>query len=387
MELSIRYLSQALIQENAPRAGVLSKNTLVRRLLRRLYKKSRKRIIRYGLLTANLALLVLVVVFVVHNPKPASVVNQNSLASVSAANVVNPLDQLSSADIAVNVARLTNLPETPSVTNHAQSVNGLLAIVPSDTTIVAKPQVVATPLKSRKDIQTYVTQAGDTISGLAAKFGITSDTIRFSNNIGANTDTLTVGKTLLISPIDGLVYQVKSGDTIDSLASKYHANKDQIIAYNDAEITGLPPVGTNILLPNGTLPVVVASPVISLGFFAATFGSNGYDFGWCTWYVSNRRAEIGRPVPSNLGDAYSWYKLAQRAGLPTGLTPSVGAVAVNEAGDHVMVVEQVNGDGSFWVSEMNSHGQRSIADSTPAGGWDRIDYKLFTSAGYLKFIY
>ncbi len=92
-------------------------------------------------------------------------------------------------------------------------------------------------------------------------------------------------------------------------------------------------------------------------------------------------------MPSNLGNAYSWDRVAQGAGLSTGLTPQVGAVAVNTAGNHVSIVEEVNPDGSFWVSEMNSRGQASIADSTGAGGWGRQDYKLFTSPGALKFIY
>jgi surface antigen len=92
-------------------------------------------------------------------------------------------------------------------------------------------------------------------------------------------------------------------------------------------------------------------------------------------------------VPSNLGNAYSWYRAAQAAGLPTGLTPQVGAVMVNEAGDHVAVVEQVNSDGSFWISEMNSHGQVSMSNSTPTGGWGVRDYKVVGSVGNMKFIY
>ena len=52
-----------------------------------------------------------------------------------------------------------------------------------------------------------------------------------------------------------------------------------------------------------------------------------------------------------------------------------------------MVVEDVADDGSFWVSEMNSHGQVSIADSTGRGGWGVKDYKFFSGPGNLKFIY
>lgn len=329
-------------------------------------------------------------VFVAKGSNSTQAVHQSSVSSNSSSTAANPLDQLSSADIAVEVARLTRIDEAVSVANNADSINANLSTVAASSTVIAKPQVVGTGLKSKRDIQKYVTQPGDTVASVAAKFGITSNTILWSNNLSGN--NLPAGKELLISPVNGIVYTVKAGDTPDSLAAKYRSNKDQIIAFNDAEVGGLR-VGDLIVIPDGN-----ASPTASsrAGFssysgFAwgasAIYGYNGYDYGWCTWYVANRRAAIGRPVPSNLGNAYSWYRVAASVGLPTGFTPQVGAVAVNEAGNHVMVVEQVNADGSFWVSEMNSHGQVSMTDPTPAGGWGRVDFKLFASPGNIKFIY
>jgi surface antigen/LysM repeat protein len=233
-------------------------------------------------------------------------------------------------------------------------------------------------------------KAGDTVGTLAKTFHVTSDSIINSNGLGSN--QLTVGKTLYIPPVDGIVYIVKKGDTPTSLADKYNANTDLITKYNDAEIGGLK-VGERIIIPNGVIPVVgnsVPTLFSSVGF-TASFGANGYDYGWCTWYVANRRAQLGHPVPSNLGDAFSWFILAQRAGLSTGYSPKVGAVAVNQYGDHVSVVERVNPDGSFIVSEMNSRGWDSINTigkaGHEAGGWSRIDYKSFSSPGSLAFIY
>ncbi len=338
---------------------------------------------------ANLLVIGAVASFVIRNPNTSQAVQQNAAAVNSNSVATDPLDQVSSADIAVNVARMTHLPEATSVTNQADSVNAQLSITPADTSVVAKPQIVATGLKSRKDIQKYITVAGDSVSSIAAKFSVTSNTIRWSNGLG-NSDNLPAGKAIWVLPgVNGVIYTVKPGDTPEILASRYQANKDQIIAYNDAEVGGLP-VGQQIIIPSGMQVVASRQSTIPVGFafgFSATYGFNGYDYGWCTWYAANRRAELGRPVPSNLGNAYSWYYLAQRAGLPTGSTPQVGAVAVNTAGNHVSIVEVVNSDGSFWVSEMNSRGQKSMTDPTPWGGWAVRDYKLFTSVGSLKFIY
>jgi len=285
------------------------------------------------------------------------------------------------------------LPESASVTNQADSVNAELSAPSGDTAIANLPVIPSGTIKTKADIQEYQVQAGDTLATLASKFGVTSDSIKWSN--GINGSTVSPGAKLTIPPINGIAYTVKSGDTADSLAAKYSANKDQIIAFNDAEVVGLQ-VGDRIVIPEGKIAAPAArtttatSTYVSTSFSfgsSAIYGYNGYTYGYCTWYASNRRAQIGRPVPSNLGNAYSWYSIARRAGLPTGTEPQVGAVAVDEGGNHVSVVEQVNGDGSFWISEMNAGGQVSITDSRRTGGWNRMDYRLYTSVGRLKFIY
>ena len=356
---------------------------------RRLRRSFKKRLIRYGLITLNFAILIAIALFVFKNPQSSSAVKQGALNEQSNTSVVsNPLDTLSSADIAVQVARLARLPEATSVKNNADSQNEQLNVTASGSQTVTMPQIVSTALKSKKDIKAYVVKNGDTVASLAAVYGVTSDSIKWSN--GLTSDALAIDKTIYIPPVTGIAYEVKAGDTVDSLAEKYRASKEQVIADNDAEVGGLK-VGEHILIRDGSIPPPVVTYAATSGFAwggaSAIYGSNGYDYGWCTWYVSIRRSEIGRPVPSNLGNAYSWYRIAKAAGLPTGLSPSVGAVAVNEGGNHVMVVEQVNSDGSFWVSEMNSHGQASMADATGRGGWGVKDYKLEPAVNSLKFVY
>ncbi len=344
-----------------------------RRVFRRLFRKSRKRIIRYGLLTANIAVLLGVIGFVVSNPRTGQSVKQNALGISENSVAANPLDELSSADIAVHVARLAALDEATAVANLADTVNAQLSITPSDDQVVAKPQIVATALKSLNDIEKYVTKEGDTISALATQFGVTSDTIRWSNGMSSNGDALTPGKELIISPVNGLIYEVKEGDTAESIAQKFRANKDQIIAFNDAEVTGLK-AGDKIVVPDGVevpVPVARASFGGSAGGFSfgsgAIYGGNGYDRGYCTWWASVRRSQIGRPIPSNLGNASTWKSLAARAGLGVGNVPAAGAVIWTPPRDyygHVGFVESVNPDGSVEVSEMNVRGWNVVSNRT-----------------------
>src|SRR5438105_1410954 len=116
---------------------------------------------------------------------------------------------------------------------------------------------------------------------------------------------------------------------------------------------------------------------VSYNYFSAIYGSNGYDYGWCTWWAAKRRADIGRPLPSNLGNASWWKGNALSAGMRVDHNPEAGAVAsysfIPGLG-HVGFVEQVNDDGSIWISDMNYYGVSQIGGSSSAGGWGRTSY-------------
>lgn len=365
----------------------MENSKVYRRTYRRLFRKSRKRIIRYGLLSANVFVLAIVVVFVVKHPALSQAPAQNSLGTKGSDSIsANPLDQLSSADIAVHIAHMTNLPESAAVTEHADTVNAQLSITAADEKVVAKPQVVNTSTKSVKDIQTYTTVGGDTVPGVAAKLGVSSDSLRWSNSLTG--DTLAPGKQLIAPPsgINGIVYTVKAGDTADTLAEKYRTNKDQVIVFNDAEIGGLR-LGTRIVIPDGILPSQRATAAIggyttasfAWGGFSAVYSGNGYDYGYCTWWVAYRRAQVGKPIPSNLGNASTWKSLAQRSGLPVSNTPQTYAVIwfppTNYYG-HVGFVEGVNADGSVEISEMNAN-----------AGWGRVDNRTIPASEAGRYSY
>lgn len=256
------------------------------------------------------------------------------------------------------------MPEIKSIKNQADSDSLLLSIVPNDTTVLAKPQIVTTAAKSKRDIVSYTVQTGDTVDSLSTKFGVTAESIRGSNNLGGN--YLTTGTRLAIPPVNGLVYTVKSGDTPQSLANKFQADLNQIISVNDAEVGGLT-AGEQILIPEGRLITVAAPVLLGYGAFTATYGGNGYDFGYCTWYVANRIA-----VPTNWGNANTWARYAAVSGWTVNSRPVKGAIA--QTGrfflGHVAYIEDVSADGSMIkYSDMNG-----------LGGWGRVGYSDWVPA-------
>lgn len=355
-----------------------------------LHTISQRRFIRYSLLALNVMVLGGIVVFVLQGTPDSTTSAGNVAASAKDDAPADPLDQVSTSDIAVNLAQMANLAETPAVTQQADSASTELT-VPAQNTVIAKPQAVTTDLKSNRDITTYIVKDGDTIASIAAKFNVTSESILWSNNITGN--AVAVGTKLTIPPVTGIVYTVQAGDTPDSLAAKFRASKEQIIAYNDAEISGLT-VGKQIIIPNGqqiaAAPTRTSYSASGAAGFMATYGYNGYDYGFCTWYVANRRAQIGRPLPSNLGDAWTWDDRSAAAGIRVDNIPAVGAAVVTKSNSrpgHVAFVEAVNADGSVWISEMNSSGQKSMTDSSRAGGWGQVDYKLIPAATARSYSY
>ncbi|HVX23728.1 MAG TPA: LysM peptidoglycan-binding domain-containing protein [Candidatus Saccharimonadales bacterium] len=331
----------------------------------------RRRVVRSSLLAANLLILAVILLFVLQNP-PATINRPQAISTATnTPAVVNPADQLSSADIALTVARLNRLPETTAISNQAETQTAELNLAATNDNVIAKPQVVATALKSRADIKTYVTHRGDTLSRLAVKFGVTSESIRLSNSLVS--DSLQSGLTLYIPPVNGIVYKVKSGDTPASLASHYSVSQAQIIAYNDAELGGLK-VGERIIIPNATMPTAISTVASNVAWGASPiYGFNGYDFGFCTWYVAT---QIN--VPANWGNASSWAYYARLSGWKVSSTPSVGAIAQTPyaAGGegHVAVVDGVKGN------------QIHIRDMNGIAGWDHVGSAWEPASAYVNFI-
>lgn len=363
---------------------IAQKSELTTRLEHSLKRKAtRRRVIRYSLIAANVAVLAMVVGFVFFNSRSDTLASASTGATQ--ANAANPVDRKTSYDIAAAVANITNLPEAPVINGQvfaekvqAQSAG---AGAGAGSVIAVKPQIVDTSLKSNRDIVSYQALPGDTVSSLAAKYKLSASSIKWSN--GLSGDALPAGKALFIPPVEGIVYTVKAGDTPDSLAQTYSVNRDIIVASNDAELKGIFP-GERILIPGATMPTPSYGGFGLFGSFANVAGNYSlYARNNCTWWVAYRWAQTGHPIMPLLGNASQWYSNAQRAGLAVGREPRQGAAAsngglygVNTRGwGHVVYIEGVNSDGSVNISEMNVDGWassrvwRSTVPAATASSW------------------
>ncbi|MBN2016212.1 M23 family metallopeptidase [Candidatus Dojkabacteria bacterium] len=125
------------------------------------------------------------------------------------------------------------------------------------------------------DVQKYVVQKGDTLASIADKFGISTDTIRWSNGIVG--DYIKVGQELEILPINGVIHTVKKGDSLESIATKYEAAMQDIFDINWLESKVLME-GQQLLVPNGRMPQpkpVVKPPVVTASSPPPTYSGGG----------------------------------------------------------------------------------------------------------------
>lgn len=340
-------------------AGLHSKASQGTSLLKR---KARK--YSYGAVISHIVIGSLIIGMVVLGYQPpvnGANANVNSVTDLSTyPNQAPSLDQVTSANMAAVAAQTANVIVKEDVQSYATSVNILSQTAQTDTSVVNKPQIL-TASSGQHGVHVYTSVAGDTVPSIAATNGVTAATIRWANNL--TSDALTPGTALKIPSINGVVYTVKAGDTADALAAKYKSDANRITTYNDAELTGLQ-TGQQIIIPDGTppanelpgyrAPVYNTGTTYSRSYISYGYGG-GYPYGQCTWWAYTRRAQLGRPVSSSWGNAYTWGIAAARDGYRVDRTPEVGAVMQTTAGyfGHVAVVERIDPDGSVFISEYN----------------------------------
>jgi murein DD-endopeptidase MepM/ murein hydrolase activator NlpD len=114
--------------------------------------------------------------------------------------------------------------------------------------------------KVRDKVLEYVVQSGDTVSVIASKFGISSDTIRWENGLESVND-IKPGQSLKILPVTGVKHKVVRGETIYSIAKKYDSNPQAIVdfpfnTFADNEAFSLS-VGQELIVPDGKKPNVI----------------------------------------------------------------------------------------------------------------------------------
>ena len=140
-----------------------------------------------------------------------------------------------------------------------------------DSALVGSLNPLGTMSENGQDkIVAYVVQPKDTARGIANKFGISLNTLLWANDL-KSTSEIKAGDSLVILPVSGVQYDVKKGDTINSIVKKFKPKdmsddgdilsfKADILSFNNLAVSEELEPGSTIVIPDGEFTMVVPTP-------------------------------------------------------------------------------------------------------------------------------
>ena len=205
------------------------------------------------------------------------------------------------------------------------------------------------PLQPAITLHTYKVAPGDNLTAIAQQFKVTEDTIRWANSdlVSPFSNEIEAGWELKIPQINGVLYRVHSGQTVDDIANVTGGNKIDIIELNQL----VPPdykiiEGQRLFIPNGNLSV---SEVKVEGIPQGVF-ENPLSNPECAGYRYSR----------GFSSYHDGIDLARYPGCPiraiatgtvvfAGWSPLAGFnVRIDHGGG--IASKYYHGDGTFWVN-------------------------------------
>ena len=146
--------------------------------------------------------------------------------------------------------------------------DGILLQVTDNAALVAPRNPIGVYADTIHDqIVVYKVKSGDSPAGIAKRFGITLNTLLWANDL-RSASLIKVGDQLVILPVSGIKYQVKRGDTIESIAKKFKSKEDDlssvvtdILQFNGLAVNERLEEGSVIIIPDGEMTIAAPAPV------------------------------------------------------------------------------------------------------------------------------
>ncbi len=157
----------------------------------------------------------------------------------------------------VDIATVAQIGETLPTPTPVVPQNEVPVVVPTDTNDLTRETDIHTdiPTRPRTEIATYTVEAGDTLFGIAEKFGLKPETIVWGNPIlKDDPHLLRPGQELRIPPVNGVIRDVQEGDKLDVLANFYQVTLDDIVNWPGNDLDPENPeieVGQVLMVPGG----------------------------------------------------------------------------------------------------------------------------------------
>lgn len=112
--------------------------------------------------------------------------------------------------------------------------------------------------QTKREILHYVVEEGDTAETLAERFGISTNTILWANDLTSSSQ-LNPGEELVILPTSGVLHLIRPHDTLSEIARWYEGSVEDILDFNELKSAEDIFVGDLLVIPNGKKPANLPS--------------------------------------------------------------------------------------------------------------------------------
>ena len=125
-----------------------------------------------------------------------------------------------------------------------------------------QPTPEPTP-EPRPAIFLYAIQPGDTLSSIAAAFGLDPQYIIWNNpEVSDDPDSLSVGQNLVIPSTGGIIYHVKLGDTLTDIAASFGIDVESVVAFAPNNLASVDSISEKaVLVLPGAVPPPPPTPI------------------------------------------------------------------------------------------------------------------------------
>ena len=106
---------------------------------------------------------------------------------------------------------------------------------------------------TREGVFIYKVQKGDTVSRIAANFGISVNTVLWAND-NLRPASLMPGQEIIILPVTGILHHVEEGETIEDIANKYDVSAQKILNANPGLVPAKISLMPTIIVPDTRPP-------------------------------------------------------------------------------------------------------------------------------------
>jgi murein DD-endopeptidase MepM/ murein hydrolase activator NlpD len=172
-------------------------------------------------------------------------------------------------------------------------------------------------LSERTTITEYIVQPGDSISEIANRLGVSTETVIWANDL-SDPNLIRPGEVLRVPPVTGVLHTVQAGETLAQLAERYRVSVEAVLNYplNRIEDPQQLIAGQLILFPFGVKPrpPAPASPVVAVAASAASSAGEAAAAAASTL----RGLRLGWPTEGRITQYYSGYHPALDIAAPFG---------------------------------------------------------------------